>query len=409
MSHEEEPDARDHRRLGQDLDLFSFSPHSPGMPFWHPRGMVVWNALADLLREEYRRRGYDEVKAPVVLAADLWRQSGHMDLFRENMFFLEADGRELALKPMNCPGQCVIFGERPRSWRDLPFRWAESSPLHRRESSGALVGLKRVRAFAVDDAHIFCREDQVQAEVQGALEFLKHVYSVLGFERFLVELSLRPARSIGGDAVWARAESDLRAGIAAAGLAHRESPGEGAFYGPKIDCHVEDALGRRWQCGTVQLDWNLPERFALEFQGKDNRAHRPVMIHRAIFGSFERMIGVLLEHCDGALPAWLAPEQVRVLPLAPAFLDYGRVVRERLFAAGLRVSVDASSEKIGKRVRDAALARVPYVLVVGKSEAAAGAVSVRARGRREAAVEPLEAFLARVQDEVRRRSASLGP
>ncbi len=398
-----ELDPRDHRRLGPELDLFSFSEYSPGVPFWHPRGLILYNELVAFVREEWRRRGYLEVRAPVLLDAALWRRSGHLPAFQGGMFFSESEGRELALKPMNCPGHCVLFAERPRSWRDLPIRYAEVSPLHRNEPSGSLLGLKRVRGFSQDDAHIFCREDQVEDEVVDVISFLREVYPLLGFGRELeVELSLRPEGSLGSEEVWAKAESVLRSALARARLSWKPSPGQGAFYGPKIDFHVKDALGRSWQCGTVQADFVQPERFGLEYRGKDNLPHRPVMVHRAVLGSFERLIGILLEQWEGDFPLWLAPEQVRVLPVAKAHAAWGAEVVSALEGAGLRASLDASPGKLEKRIVAAARAKVPCVGVVGAREAAARSVSVR---RRDAPLEvvPLEELAARLLAEVRRR------
>lgn len=399
--------SRDHRRLGPQLDLYSFSDYAPGVPFWHPRGMVVLNELVAFVRDEWRKRGYVEVRAPVLLAADLWRRSGHMDAFRAAMFFSESEGRELALKPMNCPGHCVLFAERPRSWRDLPLRYAELSPLHRNEPSGSLNGLKRARSFSQDDSHIFCREDQVEDEVLSVIGFLREVYPLLGFARApSVELSLRPPSSVGSDEAWQKAEAALRSALARAGLSWKPSPGEGAFYGPKIDFFVEDGLGRPWQCGTVQADFVQPERFGLEFKGADNRPHRPVMLHRAVLGSFERLIGILVEQWQGAFPLWLAPEQVRVLPVGEAHRAWANEVKDALERSGRRVGLDASSAKLDKRIQKAAAWKVPRVAIVGAREAEARAVSVRRLG--EAADAPevvlLDAFREELDRDVRAKS-----
>ncbi len=393
---------QDHRRLGPALDLFSFSEYAPGAPFWHPRGAIVLNELVSFMREEWRRRGYVEVRAPVLMAKDLWRRSGHLEAFAGAMFFSESEGKELALKPMNCPGHCILFGERPRSWRELPIRYAELSPLHRNEPSGALQGLKRARSFSQDDAHIFCGEDQVEEELSRVISFVLDVYPLLGFQDVKVELSLRPALSVGSDEGWARAEAGLRSALARSGLAWEPRQGEGAFYGPKIDFHVKDALGRPWQCGTVQLDFVQPERFGLEYRGKDNAKHRPVMLHRAALGSFERVIGILVEQWQGAFPLWLAPEQVRVLPVGAAHVSWAREVVEILSKSGVRVSLDAGPGKLQRRILDARVMKVPLLAVVGAREAAARSVSVR---RREDPSEEmgLEAFVARVLDEAKRR------
>ncbi|MBI3726292.1 threonine--tRNA ligase [bacterium] len=421
----EEAKNRDHRKLGQQLDLFSFNDFAPGIPFFHPRGVTVYNELLAFLRDEYRKRGYVEVRAPLVLKVDLWHRSGHYANYRENMFFTQSEDVEMAVKPMNCPGHCLIFKERPRSYRDLPIRMAEFSPLHRNERSGTLHGLMRVRGFSQDDAHIFCREDQLEQEVLHCIAFLKKVYDTFGFKDVKVELSTRPEKSIGTKELWQKAEGALENALNKAGLNFRINAGDGAFYGPKIDFHITDALDRSWQCGTLQLDYNLPSgpeyssqgggggespaskeansRFDLSYKGQDNQPHRPVMIHRALLGSLERMIGVLIEHWAGAFPLWLAPEQARVLPVAEAFVSYAREVEKALFDAGLRASVDDSPEKVGKRVRDAVLAKVPYVLVVGEKEAQARSVTVRARSSEKQVVLSLSSLIERARGEVARR------
>jgi threonyl-tRNA synthetase len=397
-----ELDSRDHRRLGPELDLFSFSEYSPGVPFWHPRGSILYNELVAFIREEWRRRGYLEVRAPVLLDAGLFRRSGHLPSFQSAMFFSESEGRELALKPMNCPGHCVLFAERPRSWRDLPIRYAEVSPLHRNEPSGSLLGLKRVRSFSQDDAHIFCREDQVEDEILGVISFLREVYPLLGFGDALdVELSQKPEGALGSEEVWARAEGVLHSALGRAGLSWRPSPGQGAFYGPKIDFHLRDALGRSWQCGTVQADFVQPERFGLEYRGKDNLSHRPVMVHRAVLGSFERLIGILVEQWQGDFPLWLAPEQVRVLPVSKAHVEGARGALSVLEGAGLRVSLDASPSRLEKRILEASRAKVPVIAVVGAREIAARSVSVRRRGVVEAVA--LDDLASKLMVEVRRR------
>lgn len=372
---------RDHRVLGPALGLFSFSDYSPGIAFWHPKGMIVYNELVKFMREEWDRRGFQEVRAPQVLSAELWKKSGHYDMFRQNMFFMSSEEREFALKPMNCPGHCVMFGERVPSYKELPIRLAEVSPLHRNENSGSLNGLKRVRSFSQDDAHIFCRPDQVEQEVLDSIDFLKDVYKIFNF-KFSAELSLRPAQSVGSDELWAQAEAALRAALSRAGVSAVDKHGEGAFYGPKIDFQVgPDALGRSWQCGTVQLDFNLPlpERFDLKYRGEDNAFHRPVMIHRAIFGSFERFIGMLIEFFDGVLPFWLAPEQIRVLPVKEANIAYAESLSRRFRAGGCRAKVDVE-DRLSKRLRDAMVAKVPVTLVVGDKEQKDSAAMFRRHG-----------------------------
>ncbi|HZV03151.1 MAG TPA: threonine--tRNA ligase [Planctomycetota bacterium] len=399
----EEAQKRDHRKLGQALDLFSFSDYAPGIAFWHSRGMTIYNELLAFLREEYRKRGYSEVRAPLILNAELWKKSGHYDNYRENMFFTTSEDVEIALKPMNCPGHCVMFKERPRSYRDLPIRLAEMSPLHRNERSGTLHGLMRVRSFSQDDAHIFCREDQIESEVLGVISFLKHVYAIFGFENYRVELSTKPEKSIGSPEVWARAEAGLQKALEAAGLNYKLNPGDGAFYGPKIDFHITDALDRSWQCGTIQLDFNLPQRFELDFKGQDNAAHRPVMIHRALLGSFERMIGVLTEHWAGAFPLWLAPEQVRILPVAEAFAGYATEVKDKLVSGGVRAEVDSGADPLKARLKVALPLKIPYVLVVGDKEAQAKTVTVRRRGSDRQTTVSLDEFVGRAKTEIARR------
>jgi threonyl-tRNA synthetase len=410
----EEAAKRDHRKLGPQLDLFSFSDYAPGIAFWHAKGLTIYNELLAFLREEYRKRGYSEVRAPLILNADLWKRSGHYYNYKENMFFTTSEEVEIALKPMNCPGHCVMFKERPRSYRDLPIRMAEMSPLHRNERSGTLHGLMRVRSFSQDDAHIFCREDQVESEVLGVIGFLKHVYDIFGFKDVRVELSTRPEKSIGTAELWTRAEGALEKALKEAGLHYKVNPGDGAFYGPKIDFHITDALDRSWQCGTVQLDYNLPSgteysgadhpRFDLTYKGEDNQAHRPVMIHRALLGSFERMIGVLTEHWAGAFPLWLAPVQARVLPVAEAHAPYAKEIHEKLFALGVRSELDASADPLKQRVKDASLVKVPYILVVGEKEAQARTVTVRRRGSDRQTTLALDAFVERVRREVQSRA-----
>ena len=372
----EQARARDHRKLGRELDLFQFSELSPGSPLWKPAGMAVWNALTELWREENRARGYEEVKTPILFDVELFKQSGHWDKFRENMYFTEVESRPMGMKPMNCPAHIQIYKDARRSYRDLPIRYSEQGLVHRHEPSGTLHGLLRVRSITQDDAHIFCTEEQVQEEVVRCLRFGFHIYELFGFEPHL-ELSTRPERRIGSDEMWDRAEAALQGALEAEGLAYEVNPGDGAFYGPKIDLHMADSIGRSWQLGTVQLDYSMPERFELAYTGADNTEHRPVMIHRALLGSFERFIAILIEHYAGELPLWLAPVQAIVLPVSDRFNEYGATVLERLREHGLRVELDDRSESIGRKVRDAELRRVPYMLVVGEREQREGTVSVR--------------------------------
>jgi threonyl-tRNA synthetase len=368
--------ARDHRKLGRELDLFMFSELSPGSPFWMPAGMVIWNALSELWRRENRGRGYREVKTPILFDVDLFKQSGHWDTYRDNMYFTDVEDRPMGLKPMNCPAHIQIYKDERRSYRDLPIRYSEAGLVHRHEPSGTLHGLMRVRHITQDDAHIFCTEDQVENEVVGCLRFGFFLYELFGFEPRL-ELSTRPQKRIGSDEMWDRAEAALAGALDAEGLEYELNPGDGAFYGPKIDLHMTDSLGRSWQLGTVQLDYSMPERFDLQYTGADNEEHRPVMIHRALMGSFERFIGILLEHYAGELPLWLAPVQAIVLPVSDRFNDYAASVRDRLLGEDVRVELDERSESVGRKIREAELRKIPYMLVVGEREQGEGTVAVR--------------------------------
>jgi threonyl-tRNA synthetase len=372
----EQAKARDHRKLGRELDLFTFSDVSPGAAFWLPAGTTVWNRLLALSREMGRERGYSEVKTPQIFDAELWKTSGHWDKFQEHMFKVESEGREMGVKPMNCPGHCHLFGTRRHSYRDLPVRYSEPGLLHRNEASGVLHGLLRVRHFAQDDGHIFCTEEQVEAEVRGCLEMAFATYELFDLDMRL-ELSTRPEQRIGTDEMWDRAESTLTGTLEQLGLQYELNPGDGAFYGPKIDMHMTDSLGRSWQLGTVQLDYSMPDRFGLSYTGSDNQEHTPVMIHRALFGSYERFIGIMLEHYAGELPLWLAPVQAIVLPVSDRFNEYGATVRDELVGHELRAELDARSESVGRKIREAELRKIPYMLVVGEREQGERAVSVR--------------------------------
>jgi threonyl-tRNA synthetase len=372
----EQAKARDHRKLGRELDLFTFSDVSPGAAFWLPAGTTVWNRLLALSREMGRERGYSEVKTPLIFDAELWKTSGHWEKYREHMFIFDAEGREMGVKPMNCPGHCQLFGTRRHSYRDLPVRYSEPGLLHRNESSGVLHGLLRVRHFAQDDGHIFCTEEQVEAEVRGCLEMAFATYELFDFDVRL-ELSTRPQERVGSDDMWDRAEQQLMSTLDTLGLQYELNPGDGAFYGPKIDMHMTDSLGRSWQLGTVQVDYPQPERFGLSYTGADNQEHTPVMIHRALFGSYERFIGIMLEHYAGELPLWLAPVQAIVLGVSDRFNEYGAAVREELIGHGLRVELDERSESVGRKIREAELRKIPYMLVVGERERSEGTVSVR--------------------------------
>jgi threonyl-tRNA synthetase len=395
--------ANDHRRLGPQLGLFNFSETAPGAAFWFPAGTEVFNSLVALSREMGRERGYEEVKTPQIFDSSLWKTSGHWDKYAGNMFVTEYEDRQMAVKPMNCPGHCQLYLMRPHSYRDLPVRYWEPGLLHRREPSGTLHGLLRVRHFAQDDSHIFCAEDQIQQEVAGVLEFAFATYRVFGIDVRL-ELSTRPEQRIGSDELWDHSEDALRQALDELGLEYSVNEGDGAFYGPKIDMHMTDSLGRSWQLGTCQLDYNFPARFDLTYTGADNSEHRPVMIHRALMGSYERFIGILLEHTAGELPVWLAPVQAIILPIADRHLEHGRSVVERLVAAGLRAELDDRTESVGRKIRDAELRKIPYMLVVGDREAAGDEVSVRRHGAGDAGAETVQAFSGRLGDEVRRRA-----
>ncbi|MGA2925057.1 MAG: threonine--tRNA ligase [Solirubrobacteraceae bacterium] len=399
----EQARANDHRRLGPQLGLFTFDESSPGSAFWFPAGAEVFNSLVALSREMGRERGYVEVKTPQLFDSSLWKTSGHWDKYRENMFVTEAEDRQLAIKPMNCPGHCQLYRLTQHSYRDLPVRMFEPGLLHRNEPSGTLHGLLRVRHFTQDDSHIFCTEEQLQDEIAAAMEFAFATYRVFGLDVRL-ELGTRPDKRVGDDALWDRSETALLRALDSRGLAYDLAVGEGAFYGPKIDMHMTDSLGRSWQLGTVQLDYNNPERFDLAYVGADNAEHRPVMIHRALMGSYERFIGILLEHLRGELPTWLAPVQAIVLPIADRHNEYGEGVARRLREAGLRAELDRRTESVARKIRDAELRKVPYMLVVGDREREAGQVGLREHRRGDAGSVGVDEFMARLAAEVKSRS-----
>jgi len=376
----EEAERRDHRRLGRSLHLFHMQDEAPGMVFWHPRGWVLWQQVEQYMRQRFVDWGYQEVRTPTVMDRVLWERSGHWENYRDNMFTTASENRDYAVKPMNCPGHVQIFNSGLHSYRDLPLRLAEFGSCHRNEPSGALHGLMRVRAFTQDDAHIFCREDQVEAEVADFIRMLQSVYADFGFEDVLVKLSTRPEKRVGSDASWDRAEQALDAALRANGLAFDLQPGEGAFYGPKIEFTLKDSLGRLWQCGTIQLDFNLPERLDAEFVDEDNTRKRPVMLHRAIVGSMERFLGILIEHHAGAFPTWLAPVQLAVLNISEAQAGYATSVASRLKEKGFRVELDLRNEKIGYKIREHSLQKLPFMVVVGDKEVASQTVAVRGRG-----------------------------
>jgi threonyl-tRNA synthetase len=396
----EEAKRRDHRRLGRELRLFIFDEVAPGQPFLLPRGMAVLRELEALSRSQHTQRGYQEISTPSLVKSDLWEQSGHWGYYRENMFTSEVEEEQYAFKPMNCPESTVVYRSELRSYRDLPLRLAETTRLLRNERSGTLNGLLRVRQLTMDDAHIFCRTDQIQVEIAGVLEFGRYVYDLFGFPRRYY-LSTRPDKALGDPALWEQAEKALAEALAASGIEYELKPGEGAFYGPKIDVDIDDALGRSWQLATIQLDFNLPERFQLEYIAEDGQPHRPVMVHRAIYGTYERFLGILVEHYAGAFPLWLAPVQAMVVPVADRHLPYAEQVAEQLRAADLRVEVDSRGERMQAKIRDAQLQKIPYMLVVGDKEVEAGAVAVRERSGENRGPMPVADFLALALDRVR--------
>ncbi len=402
----EQARARDHRKLGRELDLFTFSDVSPGAAFWTGAGTRLWNRLVALSREMGASRGYTEVKTPLIYDAELWKTSGHWGKYRENMFVIDVEGREMGVKPMNCPGHAHLFSTRRHSYRDLPVRYSEPGLLHRNEASGVLHGLLRARHLAQDDAHIFCTEEQVQDEVRGCLEMAFATYARFDFD-MRIELSTRPEQRVGSDEMWDRAEGALTTALDEQGLSYELNPGDGAFYGPKIDMHMTDSIGRSWQLGTVQLDYSMPARFELAYTGADNCEHTPVMIHRALFGSYERFIGIMLEHYAGELPLWLAPVQAIVLPVSDPFNEYGSDVAAQLRARGAYVELDERSESVGRKIRDAELRKIPYMMIVGEREQADGTVSIRRHREGDAGAMVVKEFGERLHGEL--YSASLTP
>lgn len=395
----EEAKKRDHRKLGKELKLFTIMDEGPGFPFFLPKGMILKNTLIDYWREIHTREGYVEISTPIMLNRALWETSGHWDHYKENMYTTVIDDTDFAIKPMNCPGGMLVYKSEMRSYRDLPIRMGELGLVHRHEKSGALHGLMRVRCFTQDDAHIFMTPEQITDEIKGVVRLIDEVYTLFGF-KYHVELSTRPEDSMGSDEDWEMATDGLRKALDELHLPYVVNEGDGAFYGPKIDFHLEDSLGRTWQCGTIQLDFQLPQRFEAEYVGADGEKHRPIMIHRVVFGSIERFIGILIEHFAGAFPLWLAPEQVRILPIADRHHDRAYEIKKQLESAGLRVTVDDRSEKIGYKIREARLQRLPYWLIVGDKEVENGSVSVSRRGEGDIGSMELSALLARLQEEI---------
>ncbi|MCX7774314.1 MAG: threonine--tRNA ligase [Clostridia bacterium] len=399
----EEAKKRDHRKLGRELDLFDILEEGPGFPFFMPKGMVLRNQLEDYWRQEHQKRGYQEVKTPVILNKELWLRSGHWENYRENMYTVAIDESDFAIKPMNCPGGMLVFKRKLHSYRDLPQRMGELGLVHRHELSGALHGLMRVRCFTQDDAHIFMTPDQIQDEVIGVIDLIDDFYSVFGF-KYHVELSTRPEKSIGTDEMWERATTALQGALDAKKMQYKINEGDGAFYGPKIDFHLEDSIGRTWQCGTIQLDMNLPERFDLSYIGPDGEKHRPVMIHRVVFGSIERFIAILTEHFAGAFPVWLSPVQVKILTIAEKHLAYAEECKAKLQVQGVRVELDTRNEKIGYKIREAQMEKVPYMLIIGDKEVENSQVAVRSRRDGDIGAMDAEDFQAKILEEIKTRS-----
>ncbi len=396
----EEAEKRDHRKLGRELDLFHIDEHSPGTVFWHPKGWTLWQEVEQYMRQVYRDNGYLEVKGPQILDQGLWEKTGHWDKYRENMFVTESEKRDYALKPMNCPGHLIIFNQGIKSYRDLPLRFGEFGQCHRNEPSGGLHGIMRVRAFTQDDGHIFCTQEQIQSEVIAFTTLLQKVYKDFGYTDIIYKLSTRPEKRIGSEESWDKAENALAEGLKASGCDFQYLPGEGAFYGPKIEYTLKDAIGREWQCGTMQVDPNMPERLGAEYVGEDGARHIPIMLHRAIGGSLERFIGILIEQHAGALPVWLAPVQVAVLNITDSQADYVQDVVKKLKSQGIRVIQDLKNEKITYKIREHSMQKLPYILVMGDKEKAAGTVAVRARGNVDLGVMPLEAFTEKLASDI---------
>jgi len=398
----EEAAKRDHRKIGRELDLFSIVDEGPGFPFFHPKGMVLRNVLENFWREEHIKRGYSEVKTPIMLREELWHRSGHWDHYKEKMYFSEIENQRYAVKPMNCPGGILMYQRKIHSYRDLPIRMGELGLVHRHELSGTLHGLMRVRSFTQDDAHIFMRPDQVEAEIIGVIDLIDYVYKIFGFP-YHVELSTKPKNAMGDDAIWDMATDALRKALENKGLEYKVNEGDGAFYGPKIDFHLQDCVGRTWQCATIQLDFLLPERFDLYYIGEDGQKHRPVMLHRVVFGALERFIAILTEHFAGAFPTWLAPVQVMLIPVAEDHLPYAREIAAKLSEFGIRYEIDERNEKIGRKIREAQLQQIPYMLVVGTNEMNEGTVAVRHRRQGDLGKFGLERFIEQITSEIKEK------
>ena len=395
----EEAEKRDHRKLGKELDIFSMHDEGPGFPFFHPNGMRIRNAILEYWHQVHRKYHYEQVMTPMIMNRDLWIRSGHWDHYRENMYFTKIDDMDYAIKPMNCPGGMMVYNTRPHSYKELPLRYAELGLVHRHELSGALHGLFRVRCFTQDDAHIFMTPEQIQPEITNVIKLFNEVYSTFGL-KYHAELSTRPENSMGDDASWELATEGLRKALEANHLDYIINEGDGAFYGPKIDFHLQDSIGRTWQCGTIQLDMQLPEKFNCEYTGEDGLKHRPIMIHRVVYGSIERFIGILIEHFAGSFPVWMAPNQVRVMPITDKQLDYAKEVNDKLFELGYRTQLDDRSEKIGKKIREAQVQKVPFMLIVGEKEVESRTVAVRQRHGGDLGAMSLDDFIARMQKDI---------
>ncbi len=398
----EEAKKRDHRRLGKELKLFSIQEEGPGFPFFHPNGMVFRNELENFWKETHNEAGYGEIKTPIILNESLWHQSGHWDHYKDNMYVTKIDDSDYAVKPMNCPGSILVYNSDMHSYRDLPIRWGELGLVHRHELSGTLHGLMRVRSFTQDDGHIFCLPEQVKDELVGVIELASYIYDTFGF-KYTIELSTRPENSMGSEEQWEMAENALKEALEEKDIEYTIDEGDGAFYGPKIDFQLEDAIGRTWQCGTIQLDFQMPERFEMEYIDKNNEKQRPVMIHRALYGSLERFMGILIEHYAGRFPAWLAPVQARILPISDKFNSYGKEVEKKLKEAGIRVEFDGRDEKVGYKIREAQIQQIPYMLVLGRNEMEDGTISVRSRDEGTQEVVELDKFIDELKREIKEK------
>lgn len=402
----EEAKKRDHRKLGKELDLFSIHEEGPGFPFFHPKGMVIRNTLQEFWREVHRKAGYDEIMTPIILNEELWHKSGHWDHYKENMYFTKIDDEDYAIKPMNCPGSILVYKSKMHSYKDFPIRYGEMGIVHRHEKSGALHGLMRVRCFTQDDAHIFVTRDMIKEELLNVIKLIDSFYKVFGFEYF-VELSTRPENSMGSDEDWNTATEGLKSALEAAGLDYKVNEGDGAFYGPKIDFHLRDSIGRTWQCGTVQLDFQMPSCFDLTYVGPDGEKHRPVMLHRVVFGSIERFIGILIENYAGAFPVWLAPVQVEVMNITDSQIDYVNKIVEELKERDIRVESDVRNEKIGYKIREAQMQKVPYMIIIGEKEVREGNISVRSRKEGDIGSMPLDEFISRIKHQIAEKSRGI--